>query len=53
MGEEERVGKPAKIREGDILRKVSLMSIYYLPGTVLVSRDRMVIKLLSDRNERY
>lgn len=34
------------LHEGDILRKVSLMNIYYIPGTVLGARDKMVNKLV-------
>lgn len=39
------------MRERDILRKVSLMNIYYMPGTVLATRDRTVSKLLSSRKD--
>lgn len=42
-----------KLHEGDILREVSLMNIYYIPATVLATRDRMVTKLLSSKKERY
>lgn len=36
-----------KLQEGDIQSKVSLMNIYYMPGTVLATKDKTVNKIVT------
>lgn len=54
--------KPVKLCKGDILRKVCLMNIYYMLGTMLGAKGRMgnkiiigpaLMDLLSSRKQKH